>query len=239
MSISNEEIALLKALKENGKQVVAVIFSGGAILTEDFREYCDAIIMNFYSGMEGGNALCDIILGEVNPSGKMPITVAKSIDDYPTFKHIGDRPYEIDYDYYHGYTMFEKKGTEPRYEFGLGLSYTNFEISNLKVSVTGENAIVLVDVKNIGDRLGKEVVQIYVGSTRTDIDRPKKQLKGYKKVELKPSESKTVEISIPLNELKFYVEEKKCWEMDGEYVFYAGNSSKNANKLNQTIKIEA
>ncbi len=236
LHLCQADIALIKKLKQNNKKVVAVIYSGAAVLVEDIIPYCDAIVMNFYAGLEGGNALAEILCGETNPSGKLPFTVAKDQDDYVPFKHLGQQPYVIDYNYYHGYTHFEKNNIMPRYEFGYGLSYTTFELANLIVEQSQQNVIVNVDVNNIGDTKGKEVVQVYIGSDRKDIDRPIKQLKGYKKVEVESNSSARVQITIPIDELRFYNQENGSWQLDTDYVVYVGNSSQTSKCLKQNLK---
>ena len=129
LRLDDAEVQLIRGLKAQGKKVVAVLYSGCAIIVEEWKQYADAIIMNYYSGCEGGRALANLLCGGRNFSGKLPFTVAKDEKDYPAFLSIGQKPYEITYGYYHGYTRMEKEGIEPAYPFGYGLSYTSFEVS--------------------------------------------------------------------------------------------------------------
>ena len=236
LSLTQKEIALIKALKQAGKQVVVSLLSGSVILTEEFQDDADAILMSFYGGYHAGTALANILSGAVNPSGKMPFTVAKNAEDYPQFRFIGEKPYEIQYGPYHGYTLFDKQGITPRYPFGFGLSYTDFEIKPMSVEDGAECVVVSACVKNVGSVAGAEVVQVYVGSDDTVQERPVKLLRGYEKVFLRPQEEKTVSIRIDKNSLRFYDPDKKEWQLDGAYSVYIGNSSANTEKLSAAIR---
>ncbi len=228
LRLSNREVALIRAMKEAGKKVVVVLFSGCAIIVEEWKQSADAILMNYYSGEAGGTALANILCGNVNPSGKLPFTLARNETDYPAFLEIGQKPYEIEYGYYHGYTLFEKRGIQPAFPFGFGLSYSTFSIENVEAEDEGEVIRVRVDVENNGDRDGAEVVQVYAGSNGADQDRPVKLLKGFQRVALKAGEKK--EISIPVNkdDLKFYDADTRRWVLDEAYTLYVGNSSADA-----------
>ena len=202
-----------------------------AYVIKEWTDSADAILFSFYSGLEGGNALADVISGDVNPGGKLPFTIAFEDADYPSFLRIEDSTREIDYGYYHGYTLFDKKGIEPQYPFGYGLSYTDFELQNMKVSQT-ENAIeVSADVKNIGSVDGDEVLQIYASSGNAELDRPLKLLKGFKRVSVKAGESVSAKVEIDLEDIKFYNAEKGEWELDNSYTILAGTNSQNAKPV--------
>ena len=192
-----------------------------------------AILFSWYSGMEGGNALAKILYGDVNPSGKLPFTIAKNDEDYPYFNPFTDT---ITYGYYHGYTLFEKYDKEIAYHFGHGLSYSNFLIDNFRIIDNNTDKIVFsTDIKNNSKIKGKEVLQLYVGFENSKINRPLKLLRDFKKLELEPGEKKTVLLSVDIEDLAYYNDEEKRWEVeDIKYNFYVGNSSDN-KKL---IKIE-
>ncbi len=236
LDLSVEEIKLIKGLKEAGKKVIVCLIAGGAVLTGEWEDSADAIIMMYYSGLEGGSALAGILCGDICPGGKLPFTVAKKQGDYPPFMEFGDKPYEIDYGYYHGYTLFDKEKKEPEYPFGFGLSYTTFEINDIKLREAPGRVIVIARVKNAGSVKGSEVVQVYAGSEETDKERPVKLLKGFKRVELEPGEEKQVEIVVDKNDLKFYGPEKKIWELDKSYIFYVGNDSRDAERNRLRIR---
>ena len=231
LRLEPEEVELIKKLKAEGKKVVAVLYSGCAILTDDWKEYADAIIMNYYSGCEGGTALANLLSGDRNFSGKLPFTVAKDEKDYPHMIGIGEKPYEIEYGYYHGYMKMEKEGVEPAYPFGYGLSYTSFEIGSVSVRESETDFTVTATVRNTGDRDGAEVVQVYAGSNGAmdGADRPVKLLRGFKRVEVASGGSAEVTITIPKDELKFWTPEG--WILDEGYTFYVGSDSASAKAV--------
>jgi beta-glucosidase len=230
LRLSRAETALIRGMKEAGKKVVVVLFGGCAVLMEEWRQYADAVLMNYYSGVEGGNALANILCGKVNPGGKLPFTVAREEKEYPPFLEIGQKPYEIEYGYYHGYTLFDRKEIQPAYPFGFGLSYTTFSIGEPKAEDEGDAIRVDVEVKNTGTMDGAEVVQVYAGSDGADQDRPRKLLKGFQRVDLKAGEAQTVTIRISKYDLKFYDPRTAQWVLDKSYTLYAGNSSLDAMK---------
>ncbi len=231
LRVPEEDVALIKALAKTGKKLIVNVMGGSAYVIKEWTDSADAILFSFYSGLEGGNALADVISGDVNPGGKLPFTIANNAEDYPSFLRIEDESREIDYGYYHGYTLFDKKGIEPQYPFGYGLSYTDFEIANEKVS-QNENAVeVSADIKNIGAVDGDEVLQIYVASENADKDRPVKLLKGFKRVSVKAGESESARVEIDLEDIKFYNAETGEWELDESCIILAGTSCKNAKPI--------
>ncbi len=231
LRIPKEDVALIKALSKTGKKLIVNIMGGSAYVIKEWNDLADAILFSFYSGLEGGNALADVLSGDVNPGGKLPFTIAFNDEDYPTFLHIEDKAREIDYGYYHGYTLFDKKGLEPQYPFGFGLSYTDFEIENPKVLQKDNIIEISADVKNIGAVDGDEVLQIYVSSENKEQDRPVKLLKGFKRVNVKAGESVNANITIDLDDIKFYNAENSQWEFDKNYIVLAGTNSKNAKPI--------
>lgn len=231
LRVPSEDVALIKALSKTGKKLVVNVMGGSAYVIKEWSELADAILFSFYSGLEGGNALADVISGDVNPGGKLPFTIAEDEADYPSFLRIEDDGREIDYGYYHGYTLFDKKGIEPQYPFGYGLSYTDFEIENLKISQTENTIGVSADIKNIGSVAGDEVLQIYVSSENSEQDRPVKLLKGFKRVKVKAGESLSTKVDIEIEDIKFYNPQTGGWELDKSYTILAGTNSRNAKPV--------
>lgn len=227
LRVPAEDVALIKALSETGKKLVVNIMGGSAYVIKEWSHSADAVLFSFYSGLEGGNALADVLSGDVNPGGKLPFTIAFNDEDYPSFLRIEDSTREIDYGYYHGYTLFDKNDIEPQYPFGYGLSYTDFQISNTKVSQNDNTIVVSADIKNIGDVDGDEVLQIYVASDNSEKDRPVKLLKGFKRVSVKVGETVNVKVETELEDIKFYNAEIGEWELDNCYTILAGTDSKN------------
>lgn len=228
LRLSDEEVARIKQEKNAGRKVIVVLYSGCAIITEEWKDYADAIVMNYYSGCEGATALAELLAGKANFSGKLPFTVAQNEADYPSFIGIGEKPYVIEYGYYHGYTLLDKEKKAAEYPFGFGLSYTDFAIGDVQAQPAEQGIEVHCTVKNTGTVAGAEVVQVYVGSNDTAQERPHKLLKGFQRVDLQPQEQTQVTVQIPKNELCFYQDGK--WLADSEYTVYVGNSSADCEK---------
>ncbi len=233
LRIPAEDVEMIKALSKTGKKLVVNIMGGSAYVIKEWTDMADAILFSFYSGLEGGNALADVLSGDVNPGGKLPFTIAYNDTDYPEFLHISDEKLEIDYGYYHGYTLFDKKGIEPQYSFGFGLSYTDFEIYDCSAAKEENKITVTATAKNIGDVCGDEVVQVYISSKIQNEDRPVKLLKGFKRVTVNAGESVTLKIEIPVDEIKFYDPENGNWKTDEAYCVLIGTSSKNAKQIGE------
>ena len=233
LHVPSEDVALIKALSQTGKKLIVNVMGGSAYVIKEWCDLADSILFSFYSGLEGGNALADIISGDVNPGGKLPFTIAFDDNDYPKFLHIADKEREIDYGYYHGYTLFDKKGVEPQYQFGFGLSYTSFDVTDAVTEKEEAELLVSATVKNTGAVCGDEVLQVYISSQNKDEDRPVKLLKGFKRVSLNSGESVKAEIRIPFEEIKFYNPESKSWVLDKKYTVLLGTDSKNTKPIGE------
>lgn len=217
----------LKALKAAGKKVIFVNCSGSAIALTPETESCDAILQAWYGGESGGQAVADVLFGDYNPSGKLPITFYKNSDQLPDFE---------DYSMKGRTYRFMNDALFP---FGFGLSYTNFKIGDAKLnkSVIKENESVelSIPVSNTGKRVGTEIVQVYVRKANDD-DGPIKTLKGFKRLEIGAGKSATAIINLPYNSFEFYDRTKiKMTVNTGEYEIFYGNSSD--EKLLKKIKI--
>ena len=229
LSLHDEDIELIKAVATENQNCIVVLIGGSAITMEEWKDEVPAILMAWYSGVEGGNALAKIIFGVVNPSGKLPFTIPQDPNHLPFFDKDAD---EIEYGYYHGYTLFEKENHEPAFPFGFGLSYTTFEYSNINVEVKGDKIIATVDVKNTGKGAGDEVVQLYIGFEESQIERPKKLLKGFTRISLEPNQAKKAIIETPIKRLAWYNPKSESWEIEQiEYNVYIGKSSKTEDLL--------
>ncbi len=176
---------LLDAVTATGKPVIVVLTSGGALSVNKAQEKASAILLAGYGGQQGGNALADVLFGDFNPAGRLPVTYYKSIDQIPAFEN-----YDMAGKTYRFFTK------EPLYPFGYGLSYTTFTYSNLSIpekAVAGEDIKVKVTVRNSGKVKGEEVVQLYLNDEKASTPRPIRQLEGFQRISLKPGESKEVE----------------------------------------------
>lgn len=214
LDLPAEQTALIEAVAATGTPVVVAIVAGSAVLVEGWRERASAILQTFYSGMEGGTALADILFGDVSPSGRLPFTVARDAADYPFFDRDADT---IRYDYWHGYAKLARDGVEPRYAFGHGLSYTRFARRALGVSVAGDRLDVSVTVANVGERAGDESVLCHVRYPGA-IERWPLALKAFSRVSLAPGETRTITMAIPIDGLRYRDERSHEWRLEpGEY----------------------
>ena len=235
LRIPGEDVKLIQAISKLGKKLIVNIMGGSAYIIKDWIDCADAVLMSFYSGIEGGNALADILSGDAVPGGKLPFTVAEKADDYPPFLHLGSKNREIDYGYYHGYTLFDKKSKEPHFPFGYGLSYTEFSIDNAEFRHDGDIIKVCADVTNKGATDGDEVVQVYIGSENKEKDRPVKLLKGFQRVSVKAGKTCKAEIDIEVEDMKFYNPEKGDWELDESYTIFVGADSRHVTKVGTVV----
>ena len=240
LNLLPKDEALIEAVSSVNKNVVVVYVGGSAINMNSWEAKVPGILFAWYSGMEGGAALANILYGKVNPSGKLPFSIARNDTDYPYFN-----PYtlKIDYGYYHGYTLFDKKNIEVAYPFGFGLSYTTYEYSDLQImeSELNKDGVLRakVNVTNTGEVAGEEIVQLYVGFKNSEVDRPVKLLRGFDKIHLEPGETKTVELEVAMNDLAWYDPEAKEWKIEEmEYELYVGPNSVNETLLKDKFEVK-
>jgi len=239
LTLHPDEVELIRAVALKNPRTIVVLVGGSAIMMEEWKEKVGGILMAWYSGMEGGTALARILFGEVNPSGKLPVTIPSDPSQLPPFDSGAD---SIEYGYYHGYTLADKNGYKPAFGFGYGLSYTTFGYSNLRLSaeqVAPDGALaVAVDVVNTGARAGEEVVELYVGFPRAKVDRPIKLLRGFTKVALGPGEKKTVTFTVRASDLAYYDPEAAAWRVEPvEHEVLVGGSSRPADLLKASFHV--
>ena len=231
---------LIEALSKVNNRLVFVNISGNPVAMP-WRKQVAAIVQGWYIGSEAGNALADVILGRVNPSGKLPFTWYDALDDcaahalntYPgTWRTDGSKVIDEEYKegIYVGYRWTDRQKKRPAYAFGHGLSYTTFELSKAvadkKEMSLSDNISFTVQVKNIGTMAGAEVVQLYVSDKKASVDRPLKELKAFQKVFLQPGESKEVRLTIGKDALSFYDEAIASWKAEaGQFEALIGTAS--------------
>lgn len=235
LGLHADEIELLQQVGPVNPNSVTVLIGGNMIMMTEWYDCVNAVLMAYYPGMEGGTALAEIIYGDVNPSGKLPYVVPYKECDLPYVDWEATDQY---YEYYHGYTRLEKNGIKPMIPYGFGLSYTTFEITDPKAVVTDDNLKVTAKVKNTGSVDGDEVVQLYVGFENSAVDRPVKQLRGFKRVSVKAGEEKEVEICTPLEKLKWYNPVYREWQLEKmEYPIYVGSSAADEDLVKTAISL--
>ncbi|HCY77985.1 MAG TPA: beta-glucosidase [Ignavibacteriales bacterium] len=222
LTLYKAQLELAEKIAATGKPVILIMLEGRPRVITEIADKVEAVLLGFLPGMEGGSAIADVLFGDVNPSGKLPITYPRSPNGITLYDY---KPIE----------KFDTNNYDPLWPFGFGLSYTTFEYSNLKLSsnVINENdeLKVTVDVKNTGSIAGKEVVQLYVTDLYGSVTRPNKQLKGFEKVLLNPGEVKTIEFKLNKEHLSFIGQDNKRIVEPGDFVVSIGN-----NTLNFSLK---
>lgn len=233
LGLHEDEVQLLQQVGPVNKNSTAVLVGGNMIMMTEWYDCVNAVLMAYYPGMEGGTALAEILFGDVNPSGKLPYVVPYAESDLPYVDWLATDQY---FEYYHGYTRLDKKGIKPLVPFGFGLSYTTYDISDPAARQQDDELIVTAKVKNTGSVAGEEVVQVYVGFENSAVDRPVKQLRGFRRVALEPGEEKSVEIRIPLEKLKWYDPSHRQWVFDHmEYPVFVGSSAAEEDQVRTSI----
>lgn len=214
----------------NNKTIVVMI--AGSAVEMPWVEQVNSLLWGWYGGMEAGHAYANIIFGEVNPSGKMPITLPKKLADTApiALNDYNDQDSLYKEGVFIGYRWFEQKNIEPLFSFGHGLSYTQFELSQLElptdVDVASDSIPVTLTVRNTGKKAGSEVVQLYLQDVKSSVERPKKELKGFKKVFLKPGEAKKITLNLTQRDLAFWDVDADDWRVEpGEFQVMLGVSS--------------
>ena len=226
---------LIEALLKVNKNLVAVIISGNAVEMPWVKEI-PSIIQSWYLGSVGGEALADVLSGDVNPSGKLPFSYPVKLEDCPAH-FFGEISYpgdsirqEYKEDILVGYRWYDTKKIRPLFPFGYGMSYTTFEYSKPVVSAKTMNADGSIDltvrIRNTGKIAGKEIVQLYVGDEECSVLRPVKELKDFRKVRLLPNEEKEVKFTIKPEALQFFDDKQHTWVAEpGKFKAYIAASS--------------
>lgn len=238
---------LIKKISEVNPNLGLILVSGNAV-SMPWLKNVKAVLQSWYLGSEAGNAIADMISGDVNPSGKLPFTFPVKLKDNAAH-HFGELSYPGDsIDQYYkegilvGYRWHDTKKIKPQFAFGHGLTYTNFEIEKIKADrknyASGETIRISCSVSNTGDRDGSEVVQVYVGKPGSKVERALKELKGFRKVRVNSGESEQIQVDVPVNDLSFYNESTSEWELEkGNYILYVGNASDQiSKKLNVNVE---
>jgi beta-glucosidase len=232
LNLVGKQLDLVMKLKETENNIIVVYVNGRPISEPWISENINAIIEAWEPGSFGGLAVAEIIFGKISPSGKLPLTIARSVGQLKMF-------------YNHKHSMYFRDYTiqtnRPLYSFGFGLSYTKFQISKPKLNSSKFKKGILsvsVDVKNIGKIPGDEIVQLYISDQYSSITRPVKELKGFKRVSLKPGESKVILFDLDRFAFAYYDSEMKYIVEEGEFNIFVGNSSRDEDLKNTSFSIE-
>ena len=244
MDIPYGQVELIQEVVKANPRTIVVMIAGSPLNMAAVDICSPAIVWAWFNGMEGGNALVDVLSGKVNPSGKMPLPTPVSLDQSPAHAlgNFPGRDLKVNYeeDILVGYRWFDTKGLPVVYPFGYGLSYTTFNYSNLntdkKTYDQADTIQATFTLTNTGDREGAEVAQLYVSDPVCSVMRPVKELKGFKKVFLKPGESRRITLDIPVSSLAFYSEAQSQFVVEpGEFILQLGAS---ASDIKQRISVE-
>jgi beta-glucosidase len=215
LTLHPRDEALILAVAAANPRVVVAIMAGSAVITEAWRHRVPAVLVLWYPGMEGGNALADVLLGRVAPSGRLPCTFPARPEDLPFFDRTATA---ITYDLWHGHRKLARDGTAAAFPFGFGLSYTAFRHADARLASAdlspADTLEVLVDVTNVGDVAGDEVVQLYVAVPRSRVERAPRELKAFARLSLAPGETRTVRLAVPVADLAFWDEARDGWSVE-------------------------
>jgi beta-glucosidase len=221
------------AVAATGKPIVALLFSGRPASIRNLAEKASSILECWYLGQETGRALAEVLFGDVNPGGKLPMTLPRSVGHVPAYynyKPSARRGYLLD-------------SAEPLFAFGYGLSYTTFRLANARLTKARigprESTRVLVDVTNTGARRGDEVVQVYVRDCVSSVTRPVKELKAFRRVTLDSGETRTVSLDLAPDAFAFYDIDMKYRVEPGEFRIMVGTSSRDADLTSLTLVVKA
>ncbi|MEN8121563.1 MAG: glycoside hydrolase family 3 C-terminal domain-containing protein, partial [Bacteroidota bacterium] len=239
MDLPGAQNQMIKDVSKVNPNTIVILTNGTPVTMIDWIDDVPAVLEAFYPGQEEGNALADILFGDVNPSGKLPVTFPKHYKDNPTYDFYPGENSQLTYGegIYVGYRYYDTKNVEPLFPFGYGLSYTSFKYSDLKIDKEAINKDDILNIEltlqNTGDFDGDEIVQLYIHDVKSKVERPVKELKGFKRVSLKKGESKTIEFKIDKSALSFYDIETKNWVAEpGEFEILIGSSSRDIRLKN-------
>lgn len=226
LSLGKGDIARIHAVAKACEKVIVLIESGSTVTVEEWIYDVDAVLMAWYPGLEGGSAIADVLFGDVNPSGKLPVTLPHHVRELPP---LGSGEQSITYDLYHGYRHLQARRARPRYPFGFGLSYTSFDYTGLKLSASklteGESLEVRFTLTNTGARAGAEVAQLYLATHGSKVERVVRELKGFSKEHLQPGESREVVLEVPWKELAYWDVDSGGWRVEPiQYEIQVGSS---------------
>jgi len=221
---------LIRAMAAANKKTIVAVTSGGNVASADWIGSVPGYIEAWYGGQEGGKALAEALFGEVNPSGKLPVTFEAKAEDNPTFANYYPTGESNKVEYkegiFVGYRGYEHNHVKPLFPFGYGLSYTTFKFSKLSVAGNGAKATVSFDVTNTGKRAGAEVAEVFVADDHAKVARPAKELKGFEKVTLAPGETKHVSVALDERAFAYYDVDGKKWRIEpGKFGILVGDSS--------------
>ena len=240
LHLPEKQVRLIKNVAKEHRKTIVCVIAGSPIAMDEWIDDVETVLMCWYGGMEAGHAIANVLFGDVNPSGKLPLTFPKKLSDSPAHStgdpknFPGDEEKRVFYDegIFVGYRWFDEKNIEPLFPFGFGKSYTTFEFNDVQLSKSNLKDIddklsVEVGITNTGNSAGAEVIQVYSHDIQASVERPPRELVGFEKVFLKPGETKSTSILVKADDLAFYDVGKHDWTVEpGDFKFLIGNSSR-------------
>jgi beta-glucosidase len=246
--LPQDQVELVKKTAQDNANTIVVLISGSPIGMEKWLGKVPAVLEAWYPGMEGGSAIANVLFGDVNPSGKLPITFPRRLEDSPAHSGKDNRTYPGDENfkvYYEeginvGYRFFDTMNIEPDFPFGFGMSYTSFEYQKLrvdkkKIKSLKDHLVVSIDVTNSGPVNGSEVIQVYASHNQSNVQRPPRELVGFEKIMLRPKQTGSLSVTVQAKDLAYYDSENHRWLLAaGEVELLVGSSSR-YNFLSETV----
>ncbi|RDE16708.1 MAG: glycosyl hydrolase [Candidatus Thorarchaeota archaeon] len=246
--LPQDQAELIKKTAQDNADTIVILISGSPIGMEDWLREVPTVLEAWYPGMEGGRAIANVLFGDVNPSGKLPITFPRRLRDSPAHSGKGNRTYPGDENlkvHYEeginvGYRFFDTMSIEPNFPFGFGMSYTSFEYQKLRVDKKRiksmkDHLVVSIDITNSGPVNGSEVIQVYASQNQSEVQRPLRELVGFEKIMLRPRQTSSLSVTVQAKDLAYYDGEKHRWRLAaGEVELHVGSSSR-CDFLSETI----
>ncbi len=235
--ISKTQRKFIKEMKKTGKPIIGVVFAGRPLVLKDVVDSFDAILYVWQPGTEGGNAIANVLFGETNPSGRLPISLPRTVGQCPVYysRFSTGRPQDVDAGFFTGATCYIDEKITALFPFGFGLSYTRFEYSVPELSALemkeGETVYLRTKIKNVGEMDGVEVAQLYIRDDFSEIVRPEKEMKGFQRVHLKVGEEKEIEFEITVEMLKYYGVNNVFEAEKGTFTLMVGSDSENLQEI--------
>lgn len=240
LHLDEDQVREIKKVANDHLKTVVCLIAGSPIAMDTWIDDVDTVLMCWYGGMEAGHAIANILFGDANPSGKLPLTFPKQLEDSPAHStgnprnYPGDEEKRIYYDegIFIGYRWFDNKKIEPLFPFGFGMSYTSFEYGSINLNRQSigklEDALLVeIDVTNTGERTGSEIVQVYTMDIDASVERPPQELVGFEKIRLDSGETKTVSVTVKAEDLAFYDITRHDWVIEpGDFKLLIGKSSR-------------
>ena len=224
LALPDHQLSLIERTASSSNKTIVLLEGGSAIQVSDWLPSVDALLMVWYPGREGGNAIANVLFGHVSPAGKLPVSFPKAMNQLMDWDI---NALDVDHDLLHGYRYLDFHGHNPQFPFGFGLSYTSFVVGELNVERSAEGFNVIVGVTNTGERQGAEIVQLYVECTGSKVFRVPRELKAFGRVNLDPGETIDLLMEIQDSDLSYYNMDKSDWQLEAcRYELKVGTSSR-------------